>query len=167
VTALPKRSDEAGTRLAFRGQVRSIGGEPLAAARLEIWHADHYGLYSRFAEGIPEWNLRGTVVTDDAGRFEISTIQPAPYQIPTDGATGRLIAAAGWHPWRPAHLHLLVSSPGHSSVLTQLFFAGDEHLEDDIASAVKPELILHPTPSQDGNGLEVAYDFTLAREGLR
>ena len=24
-------------------------------------------------------------------------MQPAPYQIPTDGACGQLIAAAGWH----------------------------------------------------------------------
>ncbi len=36
--------------------------------------------------------------------FEIHTVQPAPYQIPTDGSCGKLIAAAGWHAWRPAHL---------------------------------------------------------------
>ena len=49
---------------------------------------------------------------DDDGAFEIHTIQPAPYQIPTDGSCGELIAAAGWHAWRPAHLHLKVSAPG-------------------------------------------------------
>ena len=37
---------------------------------------------------------------------------PAPYQIPTDGSCGKLIAAAGWHAWRPAHLHVKVSAPG-------------------------------------------------------
>lgn len=161
-TALPMRTDEAGTRLLFRGQVANVAGKPLANAHIEMWQADHYGLYSQFAEGIPDWNLRGTIATDEQGRFKISTIRPAPYQIPTDGACGRLIAAAGWHAWRPAHLHLLVSAAGYSSVLTQLFFRGDQHLKDDIASAVKSELILDPVPAQDGSGHEVTYNFVLA-----
>ena len=161
-TALPMRPDEAGTRLTFQGQFTNVAGEPLASARLEMWQADGYGLYSQFAEGIPEWNLRGTIVTDAEGRFRVSTIQPAPYQIPTDGACGKLIAAAGWHAWRPAHLHLLASAPGYSPVLTQLFFTGDQHLEDDIANAVKPELILAPGPVGDGTSREVTFNFVLA-----
>ncbi|MPZ48646.1 MAG: catechol 1,2-dioxygenase [Dehalococcoidia bacterium] len=161
-TALPMRPDEAGTRLLFRGQVTNVAAKPLAGARLEMWHADHYGLYSQFAEGIPDWNLRGTIIADEEGRFRISTIQPAPYQIPTDGACGRLIAAAGWHAWRPAHLHLLASADGYSPVLTQLFFKGDQHLEDDIASAVKPDLILDPAQAEDGTGLDVTFNFVLA-----
>jgi len=63
--------------------------------------------------------------------------------------------------WRPAHLHLKVSAPGHQLITTQLYFQGDEHVADDIASAVKPELILAPTERTDGNGREVTYDFVL------
>lgn len=40
------------------------------------------------APGLPEWNLRATVIADGEGRFVIHTIQPAPYQIP-DGACGQ------------------------------------------------------------------------------
>jgi catechol 1,2-dioxygenase len=43
----------------------------------------------------------------------------------------------------------------------QLYFPGDAHNEDDIASAVKPELILDPVPAADGSGVTVAYDFVL------
>ncbi|MDX3228328.1 catechol 1,2-dioxygenase [Streptomyces sp. ME19-01-6] len=158
---LPMRDDEAGTPLLFQGQVTGVDGTPLAGATVEIWHADNDGYYAQFAPGLPEWNLRGTVVADDTGHFWIRTIEPAPYQIPTDGSCGRLIAAAGWHAWRPAHLHLKVSAPGHQLITTQLYFQGGSHVEDDIASAVKPELILAPGPAADGNGHEVTYDFVL------
>ncbi|MEU1520126.1 catechol 1,2-dioxygenase [Streptomyces sp. NPDC005811] len=158
---LPMRENEGGIPLLFQGQVRSVDGTPLAGAMVEIWHADDDGLYSQFAPGLPEWNLRGTVVGDEQGNFRIHTVQPAPYQIPTDGSCGRLISAAGWHAWRPAHLHLKVSAPGHHLITTQLYFKGGEHVTDDIASAVKPELILDPAPVAGGSGREVTYDFVL------
>lgn len=156
---LPMRDDEAGTPLLFTGQVRAVSGEPLPGAQLEIWQADDTGFYAQFAPDIPDWNLRGTVITDADGRFRIRSVQPAPYQIPTDGATGKLIAAAGWHAWRPAHLHAKVSAPGHQLITTQLYFRGGDHVESDIASAVKPELFLDPAVGPDGN--EVEYDFVL------
>ncbi|MQA62497.1 MAG: hypothetical protein GEU86_13610 [Actinophytocola sp.] len=124
-------------------------------------HADDAGFYAQFAPGIPEWNLRGTVIADGEGNFAVRTIQPAPYQIPTDGATGKLIDAAGWHAWRPAHLHLKVSAEGHQLITTQLYFQGGDHVDSDIASAVKPELILAPKPASSGEGNEVRYDFVL------
>lgn len=155
------RADEPGTPLRFFGQVRAVDGTPLKGAKVELWHADDLGFYSQFAPGLPEWNLRGTFIADDEGNFEIFTIQPAPYQIPTDGSCGDLIAAAGWHAWRPAHLHLKLSAEGYSLLTTQLYFTGDEHLHDDVAGAVKPELVLTPTPSADGKSVEQRYDFVL------
>ncbi|MFC8830407.1 catechol 1,2-dioxygenase [Streptomyces sp. NPDC057137] len=161
---LPARENESGTPLLFQGQVTNVDGEVQAGAKVEIWHADSDGFYSQFAPGLPEWNLRGTVIADAQGLFKIHTVEPAPYQIPTDGSCGRLITAAGWHAWRPAHLHLKVSAPGHQLVTTQLYFHGGTHVEDDIASAVKPELILSPAPASDGGGNEVTYNFTLDRD---
>lgn len=161
---LPMRDDEAGTPLVFSGQVRGLDGNALAGARVEIWHADSSGFYSQYAPGIPEWNLRGTFIADDDGRFEITTMRPAPYQIPTDGSCGKLIAAAGWHAWRPAHLHLKVDAPDHDLLTVQLYFPGDPHNNDDIATAVKPELMLNPQPAADGNGETVVYDFVLDPE---
>ncbi|HEX2247781.1 MAG TPA: catechol 1,2-dioxygenase [Arthrobacter sp.] len=160
---LPMRDDEQGTPLLFQGRITNLAGEGLPGATVEIWHADDQGFYSQFAPGIPEWNLRATVVADQNGNYRIHTMQPAPYQIPTDGSCGKLIAAAGWHAWRPAHLHLKISAPGHQLITSQLYFAGDEHVGDDIASAVKPELILDPTPRSEG-GREVTYNFVLDPE---
>ncbi|MGY1883927.1 catechol 1,2-dioxygenase [Blastococcus sp. SYSU DS0753] len=161
---LPMRDGEKGTPFVFQGTVTDLDGNPLEDARVELWHADDDGYYSQFAPGIPEWNLRGTILTGPDGRFTFHTIKPAPYQIPTDGSCGALIAAAGWHPWRPAHLHLKVTAPGKQLITTQLYFDGGEYVEDDVAQAVKPELILRPTPATSGAGEQVTYDFTLDPE---
>lgn len=155
------REDQHGTPLLFQGQVRGTDGSALPNAKVELWHADSDGFYSQFAPGLPEWNLRGTFIADAEGNFQINTMQPAPYQIPTDGACGQLIAAAGWHAWRPAHLHLKVSAPGHELLTAQLYFPGDPHNDDDIATAVKPELVLDPKPAASGTGVQVDYDFVL------
>jgi protocatechuate 3,4-dioxygenase beta subunit len=138
---LPLRPDEPGTPLLFQGDVKGTDGTPLAGAKIELWHADDLGFYSQFAPGLPEWNLRGTFIANEDGAFAIAAIKPAPYMIPTDGACGQLIDAAGWHAWRPAHLHLKVSKPGYELLTTQLYFPGDPHNDDDIAGAVKPELL--------------------------
>jgi catechol 1,2-dioxygenase len=158
---VPQRDNEPGTPLVWSGRVTSTDGHTLDDAKVELWHADADGLYSQFAPGIPEWNLRATFTVDGEGRFEIDTVRPAPYQIPTDGPCGKLVGAAGWHAWRPAHLHVKVSAPGHEMLTAQLYFPGDEHNADDIASAVKPELMLDPKPARDGNGEVVTYDFVL------
>ncbi|MBE1495600.1 catechol 1,2-dioxygenase [Amycolatopsis lexingtonensis] len=160
--SVPMRDGEPGTPLTWTGQVTSTDGSPLAGAKVELWHADADGFYSQFAPGIPEWNLRASFTADDSGRFEIHTVRPAPYQIPTDGACGKLIAAAGWHAWRPAHLHVKVSAPGHELLTAQLYFPGDEHNDDDIASAVKPELLLDPRSVDGGEAIE--YGFVLDPE---
>lgn len=160
---IPMRENEGGKPLTWTGKVTSTNGSPLSDAKVELWHADDDGFYSQFAPGLPEWNLRGTFPVSEDGSFQITTVQPAPYQIPTDGACGKLIAAAGWHAWRPAHLHVKVSAPGHELLTAQLYFPGDEHNDDDIASAVKPELILDPVDQGDGSAT-VSYDFVLDPE---
>ncbi|AII10864.1 dioxygenase family protein [Rhodococcus opacus] len=159
-SALPMREDERGTRFVFTGQVLGLEGEPVPFARLDLWHADNDGYYSGFAPGIPEGNLRGVIVTDEHGKFAITTILPAPYQIPTDGAVGALIRSAEWSPWRPAHLHLIVSKLGYFPLTTQLYFRDGQWLDNDIAQATKPELILDVAPNPVGV-LETHYDFTL------
>ncbi|MFF9402198.1 dioxygenase [Streptomyces sp. NPDC014744] len=159
---LPRRADEKGTPLSLTGQVRDVNDTPLPGAEVDIWHADADGHYSGFAPHLPEGNLRGLVVTDDEGRFSIRTIRPAPYRIPADGPTGRMIAAAGRHPWRPAHLHVMVRAEGHRQVTTQLYFEGGAWVDDDVARATKPELFLRPVADGEG-GLVQRYDFVLER----
>jgi catechol 1,2-dioxygenase len=132
---------------------------PLAGAVLDVWHADAKGLYSGFSD-IPEGILRGKVITDAEGRFELRTIMPAPCTIPHDGPTGRMIAVCGWHPRRPAHIHLIVSADGHEPLTTQLYFAGGEYLHDDVADAVKDSLVVAPERTTDG--LHFDYEFRLS-----
>lgn len=161
---LPMRDqDKAQPPLIFQGQVTDVDGNGLGGATVELWHADAEGYYSQFAPNIPEWNLRGTIVTDEEGRYEIKTLQPAPYQIPADGPTGWFIDSYGGHPWRPAHLHLMVKHPGHRSITTQLYFRGGEWTDNDVATAVKPELLLDPEQDADGNNV-VTYSFALDKE---
>jgi catechol 1,2-dioxygenase len=159
------RPDEPGDRLVLRGQARSLDGRPIAGATLDMWQAGADGFYSGFHPDTPDGNLRGKVVTDADGRFEVETVLPGPYTIPLEGPCGELCRAAGWSPWRPGHLHLIVGRPGHDPLTTQLFFEGEEYLDSDVASAVKPELILRPTEEPgDGSGRRrygVTYDFVL------
>ncbi|UYP18796.1 catechol 1,2-dioxygenase [Rhodococcus sp. Z13] len=155
-----REQDRLAPSLIFKGQVTDLEGNGLPGATVELWHADEEGFYSQFAPGIPEWNLRGTVEVDENGNFEITTLKPAPYKIPADGPTGWMIQSYGGHPWRPAHLHLMVKAPGKRSITTQLYFKGGEWVDDDVATAVKPELILDPQPNAAGIE-EVTYNFVL------
>jgi catechol 1,2-dioxygenase len=139
---LPQRPDEQGDPLLFGGEVISSDGVPLAGAQLDIWQADAAGDYSQFVPGIPEWNLRGRLVTDEQGRFQVRTIQPPPYQIPTDGPTGAVLSALGRHAWRPAHLHVKVRAEGHHELTSQLYFVGDPYLDDDTVGGVRDGLML-------------------------
>ena len=51
--------------------------------------------------------------------------------------------------------------PCKQLVTTQLYFEGGEYVDNDVAQAVKPELMLRPTPAATGTGEEVTYDFAL------
>jgi len=161
---LPHRLDEGGDRTHVSGRVIDVEGKPLQGANLDIWQADAEGRYSGFMPGPPEGNLRGQVRTDADGRYRFTTVIPGPYTIPLDGPTGKMTAAAGWSPWRPAHIHLIVTADGCEPLVTQLFIDTSDHLDNDVASAVKPVLIVHPTPTDEGE-YAISYDFALAPVG--
>jgi catechol 1,2-dioxygenase len=141
---MPRRPDEPGEPLVFRGRVTSEDGPPLAGALLDIWHADAHipGTYSNVHPGQPDFNLRGRVETDGEGRFEVRTIKPAPYPIPDQGPTGSLMNALGRHSWRPAHIHVKANAPGHRMLTTQIYFADGEFIDSDSCGAVKDELVV-------------------------
>lgn len=149
---LPQRDDEAGDVLILSGTVRSADGSPVPGAVLDLWHADADCLYSNVHDGPPAFNLRGRMTADGDGEFEVRTIVPPSYHLPRGGPVEELLNAAGWHDWRPGHLHFMVSAEGYESLTTQLYFEGDRYLDSDIACAVKPELILslrkHDDPAE-------------------
>ncbi|HUR75875.1 MAG TPA: dioxygenase [Sporichthya sp.] len=156
---LPQRGDEPGTPLVVSGTVRSVSGQPLAGAVLDVWQANGAGEYSHFNPGVPEYNLRGKLTTDGEGRFEFRTVKPSEYPIPLDGATGQLLAALGRPGNRPAHIHFKLSHPDAAPLTTQLYFADDPHLRCDVVGAVKDSLVLTPVRSE--SGATCHFDFVL------
>ncbi len=122
------------------GQVRSITGEALPGARLEVWQADSEGFYDvQKPEGQAQG--RGTLHADPAGRFHFKSIVAESYPIPHDGPVGKMLDAMGRHPWRPAHLHFMVSAPGHETLVTHVFREGGEYLDSDAVFGVRSSLI--------------------------
>jgi len=63
------------------------------------------------------------------------------YPIPDDGPVGRMLAATGRHPWRPAHIHMIVRAAGFRTVATHIFDSASEYLDSDAVFAVKPSLV--------------------------
>ena len=97
------------------GQVRSLDGTALPGAQVDVWQADDHGFYDvQQPGGQPAGNGRGLFTCDDEGRFWFRTVTPSAYPIPTDGPVGDLLTAAGRHPYRPAHIHLIVAAGGPS-----------------------------------------------------
>ncbi len=144
--------DEPGDPLVLSGAVTdAVTGAPVPHAELDLWQTNSAGHYDQEDPRLPEWHLRGVVVADSDGRYEVRTVKPLAYQVPTGGPVGRLLAALGRHPWRPAHTHLKVGAPGYATLTTMAYYAGDRWLDDDTIDSVKPELVLDPRP--DGAGL--------------
>src|SRR5438270_8522429 len=155
---LPMRPDESGDPLVFSGTVRSLDGRAVAGAVLDLWHADAAGVYSRFAPGLPEWNLRGRVTTGDDGGFAVRTVVPAPYDIPGEPHLARVLELLGLEPHRPAHIHVRLEAEGFAPLTTQVYFFGDPWLDRDVVGAARPSLATKLEPA-DGAGYACRFDF--------
>jgi catechol 1,2-dioxygenase len=124
------------------GRVVDDAGQSLAGATVDVWQANDEGFYDVQQPGVqPELNLRGLFTADPNGEFWFRTIVPRYYPIPDDGPVGELITATGRHPFRPAHVHFIVTAPGHRQVTTHLFVDGSEYLESDVVFGVKRSLV--------------------------
>ena len=147
------RIDEipAGEALWVHGHVRSLDGRPLPGAELDVWQNGDNELYAVQDPEAPEDHLRGLFTTRDDGSYGFVTVRPTPYPIPYDGPVGQMLSATGRHPWRPAHIHMMVRAPGHRPVTTHLFDVTSEHIDGDAVFAVKPSLVRELVSHQDGD----------------
>jgi len=134
--------DGRGEPAVVAGQVRSTNGTPIAGALLDVWETDENGLYEQQDPEQPDMNLRGKFRTDHEGRYFFVGIKPVSYAIPDDGPVGQLLRALSRHPFRPAHIHLLVSADGFMSVTTHLFVKGDPYLDSDAVFGTKDSLVV-------------------------
>jgi len=133
--------DKTGTPTLVGGRVLDLDGKPIAGALLDVWQAQSSGLYDSQDENLTDLHMRGKFRTDADGRYLIRTVLPVNYPIPSDGPVGRMLRATGRHPWRPAHIHFVVSADGYEPVTTHIFDRTDEYLDSDAVFAVKDSLI--------------------------
>jgi protocatechuate 3,4-dioxygenase beta subunit len=130
-----------GIPMFISGRVTERDGTPIAGAMVDVWQADPRGMYDNQVEGFEGMNLRGQFETDDQGRFYLRSVRPAGYPVPVHGPTGGLLKAQRRSPYRPAHVHFMVSSPGHKTLVTQVFADDAENLDSDVTFSVMQSLV--------------------------
>jgi catechol 1,2-dioxygenase len=108
----PRRSNllEPGDKpeLVLTGRVLNQRGTPIASAVVNFWHSSRAGEYDMVG-----YRYTGYQVTDDAGRYELTSIIPGAYQ-----------------PREAKHLHVKVQAISHP-ITTQLFIEGEPGNTDD------------------------------------
>ena len=165
---------EGGYPLIIRGRVLDFQGAPVPVARIDVWQNNANALYDIQDADAPENNLRGYYLTDGDGSYIIRTIRPTQYMIPIEGPAGILVKVANRHPWRPAHVHAMISAEGCQTLTTHIFDGEDCYIDSDVVFAVKGSLILDIklNESQEDADLygmkapfhEVVKDFILVRK---
>lgn len=116
-----------GTPTNVIGRVKTVRGEPIAGARVEIWQCNAFGRYhhSRDRHDAPQdehFQAFGKTVTDAEGRYRFRTIKPVPY------------------PGRVPHIHFRVVTPAGGELATQLYIAGYSGNEkDDVFRRIEGE----------------------------
>ena len=154
--------EEDGEPVVMTGQVSGEAGAPIQDALVEVWQTAPNQLYDVQDHDQPQGHLRASFRTDAHGRYRFRSILPVSYPIPNDGPAGELLEMMGRHPFRPAHVHFMISAFGYRKLITHLFLEGDEYLESDAVFAVKSSLIV--TPRMKDGALTIEYNFGLSRE---
>ena len=163
--------DKKGTPTLVNGRVLDLDGRPIAGALLDVWQAQTSGLYDSQDPNLHELHMRGKFHTDAEGRYLVRTVLPVNYPIPSDGPVGAMLSATGRHPWRPAHIHFVVSAEGYEPVTTHIFDRTDEYLGSDAVFAVKDSLICdfvrHDSPDAEARGLGIDRPYYTTRFDFR
>jgi protocatechuate 3,4-dioxygenase beta subunit len=101
--AILRTSSDPGLPVKISGHVFDVQGRSLEGAKLEIWHADHFGHYD-----LDGYRFRTMLEAGSKGQYEFESVMPGHYP-------GRVCQ----------HVHYLVTAPGHKPLITQLYFATD------------------------------------------
>ena len=98
-----------GFPLKVSGKVCDTRGRLIEGAKVDLWHADHHGLYD--TKG---YRYRTRISPDPQGVYSVDTVMPGHYAD------------------RPAqHIHYLITAPGHKTLITQAYFATDPYFDGD------------------------------------
>ena len=157
--------DGKGESCLFHGRVLDQDGMPIAGATVDVWSDNAEGYYDVQQPDLqPRWNNRGRFITGEDGAYRFVGIKPVSYPIPDDGPVGRLLAALGRHPYRPAHMHFLVTAPGYQRIVTHTFVGDDRYLTDDAVFGVKSTLVAPFTPADGATQWHSPFDFIMVAE---
>jgi hydroxyquinol 1,2-dioxygenase len=156
----------------YMGRVTDLNGKPLAGALLDVWSGDGDGKYDVQLKPEPTMRARGRFRTDAEGRYWFWSIYPTCYPIPDDGPVGVMMRATNRSIFRPGHIHMMVSAPGHVALTTHIFVAGSPHVEEDAVFGKRDSLVVDfdrhpPGKAPDGREMKLpyhsaSYDFRLA-----
>ncbi|KAI5956238.1 hypothetical protein KGF54_000713 [Candida jiufengensis] len=150
-------SDGKGEPLLIEGKLTDPEGNPIAGATVDIWHCDADGFYDTQYENRDGPDMRGIVRTAEDGSFNIQCTRPVAYPIPHDGPVGKLLQKLNRHPYRPAHIHLMIKKEGYDELITALYEKGDPYETSDAVFGVKSSLIY----TLDKLGEEKATKFNM------
>jgi hydroxyquinol 1,2-dioxygenase len=156
----------------YMGRVTDTNGLALAGALLDVWSGDGEGKYDVQLSAEPTMRARGRFRTDAEGRYWFWSIRPSYYPIPDDGPVGEMLRATARSIYRPGHIHMQVSAPGHVMLTTHLFVGGSPYIDQDAVFGKRDSLVVdfdaHP-PGEAVDGREMAtpyhsasFDFRLA-----
>ena len=140
-----------GQILTVSGRVTDKNCNPLHAAVVEIWQANHFGKYHHEydkseRQNDPNFQGWGQAITNELGEYSFKTIYPGLY--------GN----------RTRHIHFKVSKRDYHELTTQLFFEGEErNSKDFILNAFTHEeqqLITRPVINRN-NIKQVEFNIVL------
>lgn len=156
--------DGKGEPCLFEGSVVDMQGNPIQGAKIDVWSDNADGFYDVQQPGIqPKWNNRGIFITGEDGRYSFVGIKPVSYPIPDDGPVGQMLGHLGRHPYRPAHMHYIITAPGYETLVTHTFVGDDEYLTSDAVFGVKKTLIAPFETVENGETLwRSPFNFVLA-----
>src|SRR5688572_1102748 len=126
---------------------QSDGRKPMASALVEVWQCDEKGVYDNTSD---DYLCRGAVKTSADGKYMFKTIVPVPYQVGSGN--------------RPAHIHMRISSNDHQDLITQIYFKGDPHLDEDSSSSSPQAVNRILEIKNSGKGKFVTFDIVMSKQ---
>lgn len=135
-------SEGKGEYMIVEGKILTTEGRPIAGAILDTWETDGHGLYDTQYTSRTEPECRGRLRSIEDGSYSFRAVVPVSYPIPSDGTVGAMIAKLGRHPFRPAHIHIMIEAPGFEKLITTLFMRDDPYLTSDAVFGVKTSLVV-------------------------